>query len=145
MFKRIFGKPDEDDDAGMSMGRFVESQTRDGAGPDADPEQFMLPSKKPPPNIQDLVLPETLAQEATHPKPVDLRHVMAPPASTEKVGTGELTDAQIDAIAQLVADKLAAGVVGEKLRQTVARIVSETSERLVREEIARIRFEAERE
>ena len=70
---------------------------------------------------------------------------MAPPASTEKLGTGELTDAQIDAIAQVVADKLAAGVVGEKLRQTVARIVSETSERLVREEIARIRFEAERE
>jgi hypothetical protein len=144
VFKRIFGKPDEDD-AGVSLGRFVESQTRDGAGPDADAEHFVLPSKKPPPDIRDLVLPETLAQEAAHPKAVDLRNVMAPPGSTAPIGTGELTDAQINAIAQRVADKLAAGVVGEKLRETVARIVSETSERLVREEIARIRFEAERE
>jgi hypothetical protein len=144
VFKRIFGKPDEDN-AGMSIGRFVESQAGDGAGPDADSEHFLLPSKKPPPNVHDLVLPETLAQAATHPKPVDLSHVMAPPASPATVATSELTDAQIDAIAQRVADKLAAGVVGETLRQTVARIVSETSERLVREEIARIRFEAERE
>ena len=57
----------------------------------------------------------------------------------------EISEAQVEAIAQRVADKLSAGVLGDRLRETVARIVSETSERLVREEIARIRAEADRD
>ena len=136
MFKRLFGKPDEEL-SGLSMGRFVESQPLESSTPPPD-EPLQLPSRKPPPNVNDLVLPETLAEEATHPRQVDLRQVLAAPGGKAAASPGELTDAQMEAIAQRVADKLASGVV-------VARIVSETSERLVREEIARIRYEAERD
>ncbi len=144
MFKRLFGKPDEEL-AGLSMGRFMESQAPGAVGPADDSDHFELPSKKPPPNIQDLVLPETLAQEAAHPRDVDVRSVMAPPAPPPPAPPGELTETQVEAIAQRVADKLVAGIIGDRLREAVTRIVSETSERLVREEIARIRYEAERD
>jgi hypothetical protein len=142
MFKRLFGKPDEKL-SGLGMGRFVESQPLESSPPPDEPLQ--LPSRKPPPNVNDLVLPETLAEEATHPRQVDLRQVLAAPGGKAAASAGELTDAQMEAIAQRVADKLASGVVGDRLRETVARIVSETSERLVRDEIARIRYEAERD
>ena len=144
MFKRLFGKPDEEL-SGLSMGRFMETQAPDAAAPADDSDHFQLPSKKPPPNIHDLVLPETLAQEAAHPRDVDVRAVLSPPGAKPPAPSGELTDAQIEAIAQRVADKLAAGIVGDRLREAVSRIVSETSERLVREEIARIRYDAGRD
>lgn len=59
----------------------------------------------------------------------------------------QLTDDMLDQIAALVADRLSAGLLGEQLksvltdtvRDTVRSIVSETSERLVRDEIDRIR------
>jgi hypothetical protein len=143
VFKRLFGKPDEEL-SGLSMGRFMESQAPGGVAPAEASEPFQLPSRKPPPNIQDLVLPETLAQEATHPRDVDVRSVLNPQAVNPPATPGELTDAQIEAIAQRVADKLAAGIVGDRLREAVTRIVSETSERLVREEIARIHAAAAR-
>jgi hypothetical protein len=131
VFKRLFGKTE--DELGLGVNRFAEPDLK-------------LPSKKPPPDVTDLVLPEPLAEEATHPREVDLNFVITSrkgdPAPAGATAAAELTDAQIETIAQRVADKLAAGVVGDRLRETVARIVSETSEQLVREEIARIRAEA---
>ncbi len=65
----------------------------------------------------------------------------------------EITDGMLDQIAQRVADRLNAGTFGTHLRdamastvrETVRSVVSETSERLVRDEIARIKGRAERE
>ncbi len=65
----------------------------------------------------------------------------------------EITPAMLDQIASQVADRLAAGLFGEQLRaamtatmrDTIRGVVSETSERLVREEIARVKAQAERE
>jgi hypothetical protein len=51
----------------------------------------------------------------------------------------ELSDAEIDRIAARVAERLTQGSLG----QTVSRIVSDVSERLVREEIERIRSGAQ--
>jgi hypothetical protein len=139
VFKRLFGKPD-DEPSGLSMNRWV--------APNVETADIQLPSRKPPPDVKDLVLPETLAQEARHPKEVDLSFGLASRGSGDPAapdGPVHITDAQIEVIAQRVADKLASGVVGDRLREAVARIVSETSERLVREEIARIRAEADRE
>jgi hypothetical protein len=147
VFKRLFGKPD-DELSGLNMNRFASPGPADRAEPPTDPSDLKLPSRKPPPNVKDLVLPETLAEEAKHPRDVDLSFAISSRASGSPAassGPAEITDAQIEAIAQRVADKLAAGVLGDRLRETVVRIVSETSERLVREEIARIRAEADAE
>ncbi|MGH9201945.1 MAG: hypothetical protein ACRD2A_12005, partial [Vicinamibacterales bacterium] len=75
----------------------------------------------------------------------DLQFVLGGPGSGTSVSAAELTDAQIEEIARRVADKLAAGVLGDRLREEVRRVASETSERLVREEIERIRTQADRE
>ncbi len=146
MFKRLFGKA-EDEFPGLNTSRFVRGPT-DGTPPSTDLSDLRLPSKKPPPNVENLVLPETLAQEAARPRDVDLSFAISSRGSGAPAapnGPVEITDAQIEAIAERVAEKLAAGVVGDRLRESVARIVSETSERLVREEIARIRAEADGE
>ena len=55
-----------------------------------------------------------------------------PPLAQESL---ELSDAVIDRIATRVADRLMQGLLG----QNITRVVTEVSERLVREEIARIR------
>jgi hypothetical protein len=146
VFKRLFGKA-EDELPSLNTSRFVRGPT-EGTQPSADLSDLRLPSKKPPPNVEDLVLPETLAQEAIHPREVDLSFAVSSRGSRALAapnGPVEITDAQIEAIAERVAEKLTAGVIGDRLRETVARIVSETSERLVREEIARIRAEADRD
>ena len=145
VFKRLFGKP-EDEPSGLNMNRFI-SGPGEGMARPADASDLQLPSKKPPPNLNDLVLPETLAQESTHPKTVNVNFPLSVGSVVPAMPTGpvEISEAQIEAIAERVAEKLAAGVVGDRLRETVARIVSETSERLVREEIARIRAEADGE
>ena len=57
----------------------------------------------------------------------------------------DLTEAQFDLIAGRVAQKLTAGVVGDQLREIVRRVVAEIAERLVREEIARLRTDSESE
>jgi hypothetical protein len=144
VFKRIFGKAD-DELAGLNVSRFA--SPGGSPPPGADAPDLMLPSRKPPPNVDDLVLPETLAEEAKHPREVDLRFVLSGsrPGTAASDALPELTDAQIEEIAKRVADKLAAGILGDRLREEVRRVVSETSERLVREEIARIRAEAEHE
>lgn len=146
MFKRIFGKAD-DELAGLNVGRIAAPAPAGSSAPGADAPDLKLPSRKPPPNVNDLVLPETLAEEAKHPREVDLRFVLSGPRGTAAASEAspELTDAQIEEIAKRVADKLAAGILGDRLREEVRRVVSETSERLVREEIARIRAEAEHE
>jgi len=63
------------------------------------------------------------------------------------VAAPEITEAMIDQIAARVAERLAAGSFGDRLtdvmatsvRDTVRTVVSETSERLVRDEIERIK------
>ena len=65
----------------------------------------------------------------------------------------EITDDMLDQIAQRVADRLNGAAFGAELRsamtaavrETVRSVVSETSERLVRDEIARVKARAERE
>ena len=65
----------------------------------------------------------------------------------------EITGAMLDQIAERVAERLNAGLLGEHLRdammatirETVRAVVSDTSERLVRDEIARIKAQAERD
>ena len=68
-------------------------------------------------------------------------------ASEVRVVAPEITDGMLDQIATRVADRLNAGLFGEQLknamtatvRDTVRDVVSETSERLVRDEIDRIK------
>lgn len=70
-----------------------------------------------------------------------------PAAPEVRVVAPEITDEMLDQIASRVADRLNAGVFGEQLksamaasvRDTVREVVSETSERLVRDEIDRIK------
>jgi hypothetical protein len=63
-----------------------------------------------------------------------------PPHAFDATGQGALTlsDEAIERIAARVADLLTHGLLG----QSVSRVVTEVSERLVREEIARIRSAA---
>jgi len=69
------------------------------------------------------------------------------------VPTPEITDAMLDQVAARVAERLGPGLFGEYMkdalagavRDTVRDVVSGTSERLVRDEIDRIRQQAERE
>lgn len=61
-----------------------------------------------------------------------------PPPQVESPGSFDLSDDAIERIAARVADRLTQGLLGE----TVSRVVTEVSERLVREEIARIRAAA---
>jgi hypothetical protein len=67
------------------------------------------------------------------------------PARLAEPNVVALTDAQVEAIAERVAERLAAGLLGDRIRESLLRMVSDTSERLVREEIVRVRAEAERE
>lgn len=78
------------------------------------------------------------------PAPAPVMVPMAPP---------EITDAMLDQIAERVADRLNAGTFAAHIREamtttvreTVRSVVSDTSERLVRDEIARIKAQAERD
>jgi len=71
----------------------------------------------------------------------------APPAPVIHTVTPEITDDMLDQIATRVAERLNAGLFGSRLREamtetvreTVRSVVAETSERLVREEIERVR------
>ncbi len=90
-------------------------------------------------------------------------HLEPPPAATPaapamapvvvQAVAPEITGAMLDQIAERVADRLNAGAFGPHLREamtatvrdTVRSVVSETSERLVRDEIARVKARAERD
>ena len=71
----------------------------------------------------------------------------APPPPVVHTVAPEITDDMLDQIAARVADRLNAGLFGEQLRQamtatvrdTVRSVVADTSERLVRDEIERIK------
>ncbi len=77
----------------------------------------------------------------------------APAAVTVQAVAPEITDEMLDQIAQRVADRLNGGTLGADLRQamtatireTVRSVVSDTSERLVRDEIARVKARIERD
>ncbi len=111
------------------------------------------PPPAPSPRMAD-AFEELLAFEQGEPLPV--HEVAAPPPTAPmvvQVPAPEITPAMLDQIASQVADRLAAGLFGEQLRaamtttmrDTIRGLVSETSERLVREEIARVKAQAERE
>lgn len=82
---------------------------------------------------------------------------VAPPAAAlpaaVPAATPEITSAMLDEIAERVAERLSAGGFGADLRQsmtvairdTVRAVVADSSERLVRDEIARIKARIERE
>lgn len=80
-------------------------------------------------------------EQGEHPEPP------MPAAPEVRVVSPEITDEMLDQIASRVADRLNAGLFGEQLksamtasvRDTVREVVSETSERLVRDEIDRIK------
>lgn len=77
----------------------------------------------------------------------------APPPVVIQAVAPEITDEMLDHIAQRVAERLNAGTFGTGLRDamavairdTVRSVVSETSERLVRDEIARVKARVERD
>ena len=70
-----------------------------------------------------------------------------------QAATPEITEVMLDQIAQRVADRLNSSNFGADLRaamatvirDTVRSVVSDTSERLVREEIGRVKAKAERD
>jgi hypothetical protein len=86
-------------------------------------------------------------QGEPHFAPPRPRAAVAPPPPVIQTVTPEITDDMLDQIATRVADRLNAGLFGNRLREamtetmreTVRAVVTETSERLVREEIERIR------
>ena len=81
--------------------------------------------------------PQPPAQSEPEPAPVVV--YAAPP---------EITDAMLEQIATRVAERLNTGLLNAMtatIRDTVRAVVSETSERLVRDEIARIKGDAERD
>jgi hypothetical protein len=133
VFKRLFGRAE--DGASQELGRLI---------PEYEPVTDVPATDQParvPPRVDDLTLPDTLVEAAARPRNVSLSFDL----SGANAAAAALSDAQLDQLAERVADKLTAGVVGDRLRDTVRRVVAETSERLVREEIARVRAEAERE
>lgn len=76
-----------------------------------------------------------------------------PPPAPVVVPAPEITEAMLDQIAERVVERLNAATFGAELRQvmtaavrdTVRSVVGETSERLVRDEIARVKARAERD
>lgn len=89
-------------------------------------------------------------EQGEHPDPP----AQAPaPAPVIMQAAPEITDAMLDQIAQRVAERLNDGTLAEHLREsmtatvreTVRAVVSDTSERLVRDEIARLKAQAERD
>jgi len=89
-----------------------------------------------------------LAYEQGEPLPAaEIHEETAPVAAPVEMAAPQITDAMLDQIATRVAERLNAGLLGEQLkiavtdtvRDTVRSIVSEASERLVRDEIDRIK------
>jgi len=79
------------------------------------------------------------------PVPAGLGRLVTTPAAASEPVTPRLSDAQMEDLANRVAVQLATRVIDDRLREVVLTTVTEVSERLVREEIARIRADAERD
>jgi DNA-binding response OmpR family regulator len=79
-------------------------------------------------------------EQGEHPEPPP---VMSAPAAEVRVVAPEITEQMLDQIASRVADRLSESAFGDQLKNamsaTVREVVSETSERLVRDEIDRIK------
>jgi CheY-like chemotaxis protein len=79
--------------------------------------------------------------------------VVAAQSVVTQAAAPEITDAMLDQIAQRVADRLSSGTFGAELREamsaalrdSVRTVVAETAERLVREEIARVKARIDRD
>jgi CheY-like chemotaxis protein len=126
-------------------------------GPDGEPKPAPAPPPPPPPpesQVADDFAALLAFEQGEQP------HPPAPPAPAPvpapvivQAAAPEITDAMLDQIAERVAVRLNAESLGEHLRaeitatirETVHAVVSETSERLVRDEIARVKAQAERD
>jgi CheY-like chemotaxis protein len=94
-----------------------------------------------------------LAFETGEPVPHHDIPAAAAPTVVADAGPPEITSEMLDQIADRVAERLSAGGLGadlrhsmtEAIRDTVRAVVSDTSERLVRDEIARIKDRIERD
>ncbi len=90
--------------------------------------------------------------DAVEPPPVPASAAASAPIVVQ-AGAPEITDAILDQIAQRVADRLNSSNFGADLRtamtaairDTVRTVVADTSERLVRDEIGRVKARAERD
>lgn len=90
--------------------------------------------------------------DAPEPPPTVAATATAAPIVVQAVAP-EITEVMLDQIAQRVADRLNSSNFGADLRaamatvirETVRSVVSDTSERLVREEIGRVKAKAERD
>ena len=124
-------------------------------GPDGEPKPAPAPPPPPPPpasQVADDFATLLAFEQGEQPHP-PAPSAPAPAPVIVQAAAPEITDDMLDQIAERVAVRLNAGSLGEHLRaeitatirETVHAVVSETSERLVRDEIARIKAQAERE
>ena len=128
-------------------------------GPDGEPKPAPAPPPPPPPPASQVaddfaaLLAFEQGEQPHPPAPPAPAAAPAPAPVIVQAAAPEITDAMLDQIAERVAARLNAESLGEHLRaeltatirETVHAVVSETSERLVRDEIARIKAQAERE
>jgi len=103
------------------------------------------------------VAPSSVADDFAALLAIETGDAPPPPVAAQSVAVQaaapEITDAMLDQIAQRVVDRLSSGTFGvelreamaETLRDSVRTVVSETAERLVREEIARVKARIERD
>ena len=139
-------------------------------GPDGEPKPIAPPGPPPPPIAAPRIAPMPGSAASTrdvaddfaallafeqgeHPHPPAPAPAPAPAPVIVQAPPPEITDAMLEQIADRVAERLNAGSLGDQLREamtatirdTVRAVVSETSERLVRDEIARLKAQAERD
>ena len=140
-------------------------------GPDGEPKPAPTPAPAPAPRMPAAVAPMPARSSAPPLRDVadDFAALLAfeqgeqphPPAPSEPApvpvigpaAAPAITDAMLDQIAARVAERLNTGLLGDHLRDAmtttirdaVRAVVSETSERLVRDEIARVKGQAERD
>lgn len=121
-------------------------------GPDGEPKPIPAVTPAPARDVADDFATLLAFEQGEHPH----RPAHEPTAAAPVIGHAaprEITDAMLDQIADRVAERLNAGSLGDQLRdamtatirETVRAAVSETSERLVRDEIARLKAQAERD
>jgi len=119
-----------------------------------------LPSAGPVPNAPAPVAPvasSSVADDFAALLAIETGDAPPPPAAARSFvvhsAAPEITDAMLDQIAQRVADRLSSGTFGAELREAMAAtlrdsvrmVVSGAAERLVREEIARVKARIERD
>lgn len=126
---------------------FWRAPSRAAASPPASPPAAPVPaaSQVQAPRATERAL--SSAPPATSPATLPAAS-LATPAATPAASTPAATPLDADGISSALVERIAARVVeqlGERLRAQVAEAVLDVSERLVRDEIAHIRAEAERE